>query len=293
MGNLLYAVMTQLVLFLPLAIGVNISYTVLRATDMTLDGSFVLGAAVFAKLTTVGLPPFLSAILALLSGSMAGVMVSLIQRGGKIDPLLAGIIAAFILVSLNLIIMGRPNISLLSTPTLVSSAFNRSDLYGYTVTGIYCLCICFIAAIILKTKFGLILRALGDNPALLKRLGKPLELYRTLGFAFTNTLSAASGILTAQVVGYADTSMGLGMTLTGIGAIILGQQALKIFTKSRSIRELGELGACLIGSSIYFFAMNMLLRMNIDPVYLKMILGLVLIVFLRAALRPVKQENPT
>jgi len=293
MEILLYSVMTQLVMFMPLALGVSISYTVLRATDMTLDGSFVLGAGVFAKLTTLGIPPFLSALIALISGAMAGIMVSLIQRGGKIDPLLAGIIAAFILVSINLIVMGKPNISLLSSNTLLSFAFNKSDLYGYTITGLYCITICFIAAILLNSKFGLVLRGLGDNPSLLKRLGKPVEFYRSLGFAFTNALSAASGILTSQVVGYADTSMGLGMTLTGIGAIILGQQVLKLFTNTSSIRILGELSACLIGSSIYFAAMNILLRMNVNPVYLKMILGFVLIIFLRAALRPAKNENPT
>jgi putative ABC transport system permease protein len=153
METLLYSVMTQLVTFMPLALGVSISYTVLRATDMTLDGSFVLGAGVFAKLISLGMPPFLSALIALVCGGLAGTMVSLIQRGGKIDPLLAGIIAAFILVSLNLIIMGKPNISLLSSNTPLSFAFNKSDLYGYTITGFYCMIVCVISAILLSSKF--------------------------------------------------------------------------------------------------------------------------------------------
>lgn len=83
MLDLLFAIATQSLTFLPLALGISVSYTILRATDMTLDGSFVLGAAVFARLVTLGISPTTAALAALMSGAAAGIMVSLIQRGGR------------------------------------------------------------------------------------------------------------------------------------------------------------------------------------------------------------------
>lgn len=289
MDTLLFSVITQSLTFLPLALGISISYTLLRATDMTLDGSFVLGAGVFAKLVTMGISPYLAALCALAAGGLGGIMVSLIQRGGRVDPLLAGILATFILTSANLALMGRPNISLLSQSTLFSAAFELSDFQGWMQVACYSLFICISTCFVLRTRIGLLLRALGDNPAFLKRLGKPVEYYRLAGFALTNLLAAASGLLTAQTVGYADIGMGVGMTLTGIGAILLGQQLFRLLSKKNTVRVYGEFAACLMGVMLYFFAMNTLLRFNVDPVYLKMILGMVLIIFLRSAARPASQ----
>lgn len=288
MLTLIFAMLTQSLTFLLLALGISISYTILRATDMTLDGSFVLGAGIFAKCITCGISPVLAGLAALMAGALAGIMVSLIQRGGKVDPLLAGVLATFILTSGNLAMMGRPNINLLSETTLLSSAFSKSETMGWLLTAGYCLVLCSISLCIIGSRFGLMLRGLGDNPQLLQRLGKNIELYRMAGFAFTNLLAAASGCLTAQTVGYADISMSVGMTLTGIGAIILGQQLVRFFLRKPKPRILTELLACLCGVLIYFFSLNSLLRLNVNPIYLKMILGLLLIIFLRAAVNPHK-----
>jgi putative ABC transport system permease protein len=293
MSNLIFSVMTQSLTFLPLSLAISISYSILRATDMTLDGSFVLGAGVFARLITQGCSPPLAGIIALFSGASCGMMVSLIQRGGKVDPLLAGILAYFILVSANLAVMGKPNINLLSQTTLLSSAFSISELTGWSVVACYSIAICIVTCLAINSRFGLILRGLGDNPALLQRLGKNIETYRLAGFAFTNLLSAASGCLTAQTVGYADIGMGFGMTLTGIGAIILGQQILRFFIKKSAPRIVFEFTACLIGVFIYFLAINGLLRLDINPVYLKMVLGMILILFLRTAVNPNLSRNVT
>ncbi|MDA8561768.1 ABC transporter permease, partial [Gammaproteobacteria bacterium] len=100
---------------------------------------------------------------------------------------------------------------------------------------------------------------------------------------FTNMLSAAAGCLTAQTIGYSDIGMGYGVTLTGIGAIIIGQHFLRYLIKDQNIRTALEMIACLIGVLIYFFAINGLLRLNIDPIYVKMLLGIILVFFLRAA----------
>jgi len=289
MENFFFTILTQTLTFFPLALGISISYTLLRATDMTLDGSFVLGAAIFARLVTLGVSPYFAVVFALFAGGLAGCMVSLIQKGGQVDPLLAGVLATFILTSGNLALMGRPNINLLSTPTLFSTAFERSEMHGWLLVAAYCFFICIIACLVIRSHFGLILRALGDNPILLQRLGFSIEIYRLLGFALTNTLAAASGLLTAQTIGYADIGMGVGMTLTGIGAIILGQQIMQVLLKSSHQRIFFEFSSCLIGVLLYFFALNGLLRLDISPTYLKMLLGFVLILFLRTAVKPKRE----
>ena len=189
METFLFSILTQALTFLPLALGISISYTLLRATDMTLDGSFVLGAVVFARLVTLGFSPYLAAPLALLAGGLAGVMVSLIQKGGKVDPLLAGVLATFILTSGNLALMGRPNINLLPEPTMFSSAFAKSDAAGWLLVATYCFFICITTCLIIRSRFGLTLRALGDNPSLLQRLGFSIERYRILGFALTEAIA--------------------------------------------------------------------------------------------------------
>jgi len=286
MFTFISSIITQSIPFLLLAFGISVSYNFLRATDMTIDGSFVLGAAVFARLVTAGFSPVLAATIALASGALAGMMVATIQRGGRVDPLLAGVLATFILSSLNLIVMGKPNINLLAQTTLLSAAFAKSDVVGWIVTAAYTTLLIIIAYALLQSRFGLTLRALGDNPKLLLRLGKNIEHYRLCGFALTNALAASAGCLTAQTVGYADIGMGLGMTLTGIGAIIIGQQILERVIKRHYFRLPMEFFACLLGVILYFFSLNGLLRLNVDPLYLKMILGLLLIIFLRAAVKP-------
>lgn len=291
MNAFVVSIITQSLTFLPLAFGISISYHILRATDMTIDGSFVLGAAVFARLLTLGVSPGLATLIALGCGAMAGILTALIQRGGRVDPLLAGVLATFILSSINLVIMGKPNINLLSQITLFSNAFEKSDLLGWLFVTFYSFVFCGIAFLIIKTRLGLTMRAFGDNPHLLKRLGKNIELYRMSGFALTNVLAAAAGCLTSQTIGYADIGMGFGMTLTGIGAIILGQQIIHRTSKQNYLRVGMEFLACLLGVLLYFFSLNTLLRLDVNPIYLKMILGIVLIIFLRAAVNTKLQRN--
>ncbi len=281
MLDLFFAVFTQAIPFLPLALGISTSFTLLRATDLSLDGSFVLGAVLFAHFVTMGISPIFSCLIAFIGGAIVGSFVSFIQRGGKIDSLLAGVLIVFILTSVNLIILGKPNVSLLSTPTLLSGAFEKSQFYGWCMTSVFCSILILFSFILIQSQFGLLLRALGDNPRLLQRLGYSVETYRTAGFALTNMLAAASGVISAQIFGYADVGMGLGVTLTGICAILLGQQFIKLIVKSNYIRGFGNFFACLSGVCIYFTGVNLLLRLDLDPIYLKMALGIALIIFLR------------
>jgi len=277
------AILSQLFPLLPLALAVYISFFILRATDLTLDGSFVLGAAVFAKMLELNYTPTIAGITALLAGTLSGTGVALIQRKQKIDSLLAGILATFVLLSVNLLIMGRPNISLLTKVTLLSNGINASELDINILSGAYSSILCLGVCLILVTRYGLLLRAFGDNANLLHRLGKNVETHRICGFALTNSLAAASGCLTAQTIGYADIGMGFGLTLTALGAVILGQQILQKFSPKQLLHGMQAFSVCLVGVAFYLLATNGLLRLNLSPIYLKMILGLILIMFLRTA----------
>ncbi|MES2204266.1 MAG: ABC transporter permease [Pseudomonadota bacterium] len=283
MLTVIYNFITQSLPFLPLALAIYISFNLMNATDLTLDGSFVAGAGVFAKLISMGISPILSTFAAMCAGVCTGALVACMQRHQRIDALLAGILATFILASGNLIMMGRPNINLLSQNTLVSSAFATSDTCGYLLVGIIVAILCGTALLLLKSSFGLRLRAFGDNPQLFTRYGFATERYRCFGFSLTNCLAACAGCLTAQTVGYADINMGVGMTLTGLGAIIAGQQLTMRFLKRNHLRIGFEFLACLMGVLLYFALMNTLLRLGVDPLYLKIVLGLILIFFLRNA----------
>jgi putative tryptophan/tyrosine transport system permease protein len=283
MISLLLATLTQSLTLIPLALGIHLSYTLLRATDMTIDGSFVLGAGVFAQLVTMGVSPYLAFLAALLCGAIAGAFTAFLQNGGRVDSLLAGILTSFILYSVNMVVMGRPNINLLTAHTLFSSAFAHSMILGWATVAslIGLLVVAFYS--LLQSRLGLRLRAFGDNAMLLSRQGYNVTALRFSGFALNNLLAAASGAITAQIIGYADIGMGVGMTLIGIGAIVLGQHLILPFIKKHYLRAGSELLAAFIGITLYFFILNGLLRFNINPIYLKLLLGFLLALFLRTA----------
>lgn len=266
---LLSTILEQSLLFFPFALGIYLSFCILRTTDMTTEGSFVLGAGVFARLSTE-LHPLVCLVIAMFSGVLAGIGVSRIQAHDKINSLMAGIIGLFILYSVNFQVMGRPNISLMSVAKIPS-------IYFLIIIVVISVLVCLL----MMSRVGLLLRAFGSNQVLLGALGKNVEGYRMLGLSLSNALTALCGALTAQANGYADLGMGFGMTLTGISAVIIGQRMVTVFSPFTLFNVLRELCACFLGVMIYFLAINLLLSYGVDPIYLKCVLGLVLIFLLR------------
>ena len=269
MLTILEAVLKQSVLFFPLALGVYLSFSILRTTDMTTEGSFVLGAGVFARLSTE-FNPFFCLGMALFSGMLAGFGVSRIQAKEKINSLMAGIIGLFILYSVNFQVMGRPNINLSSIEKIPGLYF--AGIIGFIVVGV---------ALLMMSRLGLLLRAFGNNQVLLGILGKNVEGYRMLGLGLSNALAALCGALTAEANGYADLGMGFGMTLTGISAVMIGQRLTSTLFPFTLFNIAREILACFLGVMIYFVAMNALLLYGVDPIYLKCVLGIALIFLLR------------
>lgn len=278
----LVSTLQQTLIFLPLAFGVYLSYEILLVTDLTVEGTFVLGAAIFARLATLGVNQFLSVLLALLGGALIGIGVTVMQRVAKINSLIAGILATFMLYSINFGVMNQPNISLLNNSIFLQNLQDyHTHLLLIFLIGITLLLI-FLLHALLKSKIGLSLRAFGCNPHLLKKLGKNPAVYLGIGLSLSNLLAALCGVMTAQLNGYADISMGVGMALTAIGAVVIGKKLLSGLSKTHFSPLIG-LFSCFVGAFIYFLIVNGFLSLNINPVYLKLVLGFVLIGFLSTA----------
>lgn len=286
MSSVIITALQQALLFLPLALGIYISYRILAITDLTVEGTFVLGAAVFARLLTAGMHEVTALLLALLAGGLAGAVVAMIQRFAKIDSLIASILAIFMLYSVNFKAMGRPNISLLNTHSLIIDLQNQQPLLLWFLISLFAIVLIALLALLLHSRLGLLLRAYGDNVQVLSHLGKNSLVLLVFGLVISNLLAALSGVLTAQINGYADINMGLGMALTAIGSMMIGLTVVKnLRHHDAPYRALFELPACFLGVFIYFAIVNGLLVIGVDPIYLKLLLGLVLIFFLSTAKR--------
>lgn len=276
---LCYLALQQALLFLPLVLGIYLSYRILNVTDLTVEGTFMLGAAVFARAVTQEVNEVSALLLGLGAGAGVGIMVALIQRYAAIDSLIASILALFMLYSVNFKIMGKPNISLLDTHTVLQQLQEYSPGSLWLAIALF-LAICVILLyILLHTRYGLLLRAFGTNRALLARLGRNTTVLLIVGLVLSNMLAALCGILTAQINGYADLSMAMGMALTGIGSLMIG---LKLASPWRQLKfnALIDLLACMVGVFIYFFLMNLLLYWGVDPIYIRCFVGVMLIFFL-------------
>ncbi len=270
--NIILAALEQSIIFFPLALGVYLSYAILKTTDMTTEGSFVLGGGAYARLLTLDCPVVLALAFALLAGVLSGFGVSFIQRMGKINSLIAGIIGLFILYTLNFKLMGRPNIGIDNFASFwVSKPFIFGLIFIITVSTV----------LLLATRFGLLLRAFGENAELLHALGKNIERYRYFGMGFSNALAALCGAFSAIINGFADLGMGFGMTLTAISTVMLGQQLHSSLFPNQPFGIVKEIMGCFLGVFLYFIAINSLLFYGLDPLYLKLVLGLVLVILLR------------
>ncbi len=273
--NIFYLALEQTIVFLPLVMGIYLSYKILQTTDLTVDGTFVLGAALYARSLSMGVEPLVAVLIALAGGFLGGVMVSLIQFKDKVNSLIASILALFILYSVNFQVMGRANISLQDNRTLIY-------LFGDQIILFMCLISIGLVVVILSSQLGLKLRGFGANKSLMQKITSNIEKFRMLGLGFSNMLAAFCGVLTAEVNGYADINMGFGMALTGIGSVVIGLDLIRRVYRSRKIFNVGsDILGCFLGGLTYFLSLNTLLRIGIEPINLKLVLGVILVMLLR------------
>lgn len=271
----------QSLVFLPLGLAVYLSYQVGRLTDLTAEGSFVLGAGAFARFVSEGYSPVFSLVIALFLGFLAGWGVSWIQASGKISPLISGILAWFMLHSLNFCIMGRPNIGLYDQLTLFSEFQNQGDWAFWAALAGATALLCVAMWVLLRSTLGLTLRAFGCHARLLERLGRSAKIYRILILGFSNLLAALAGIWFVEVNRYADLNMGFGMLLTAIATVLIGRHLIGLGFRGRPFSPSREVLSVILGIWVYFLMVQIFLLLGINPIYLKLLLGVALVIFLK------------
>jgi len=281
--SLLLHALEQGLVFGIMVLGVFITYKILDFPDLTVEGSFSLGAAVAAKVIFSGGDPLWGTFLAMIAGSLAGLLTGLLHTKLKLTNLLSGILTMTLLYSVNLRIMGRPNIPLLGKITLLGEIKNYfPDLsIDYLIPFFFLFLVVilkFLMDYFLSTEIGLTIIATGDNEQMIKSLGVNTDLTKLMGLCISNALVSLSGALFAQYSGFADVNMGLGTIVAGLACVIIGISIIKIPTIFwRTI-------AVLVGSLVYRLIMIIALRygysLGFKPGDLKLISVLLVIIAL-------------
>jgi putative ABC transport system permease protein len=240
------------------ALGAYLTFRVLDFPDLTVEGSFPLGAAVCAKLMVSDFDPWSATLIAGLVGCLAGFATAFLNLKLRILHILAGILTAIALYSINLRIMNRPNIGLINIPT-VYSPFEHL-VPSLWVPALLLAIVVIVAKVLidlfLATGYGLAMRAAGANPRMARANGIQDGRMIVTGLAIANGLTALSGALFAQMLGAADVSMGIGVIVVALAGVIGGTALMP----SRLIPMLTL--ACVIGSILYRLALALALNTN-------------------------------
>jgi putative tryptophan/tyrosine transport system permease protein len=250
-----------------MALGVFISFRTLNMPDMTVDGSFVSGAAVSVILSMSG-HPFLGLLIAFLAGGLGGCITAFLHTKLNIQPLLAGILTMLALYSLNLKILGgKANIPLLNKPTVFSwfEKILSGDYSQLILAAVLLLLVLVLLHLFLNTRLGFVLRATGDNDQMVRALGVNTNVIIFIGLALANGLAALSGAMIAQYQSYVDVGMGVGMVVIGLASVIIGEV---IFGTNPLLRRLI---AVILGSIVYRLIIAFALEVGMPPTDLKLV----------------------
>ncbi|MBU9722280.1 MULTISPECIES: ABC transporter permease [Bacillaceae] len=299
MVSALYGAFESGLIYAIMALGVYLSFRVLDFPDLTVDGSFVTGGAVTAIMIINGGDPFLATITGAIVGFLAGCVTGLLHTMGNINPLLSGILMMTALYSVNLRIMGQPNIPLLNQSTIFTEVrawwqnlrmdewlmkpFSALGIEGFAPrTFLVIISMILIVVMIklitdwlLKTEAGLALRATGDNPRMVKSLSANTKMYIVFGLGISNGLVALSGALIAQFNGFSDVNLGIGMIIVGLASVIIGES---LFGKKSIARATL---AVILGAIVYRMIIALALRLDfVDASDMKLITAIIVILAL-------------
>ncbi|KQV35657.1 MULTISPECIES: ABC transporter permease [unclassified Rhizobium] len=242
------------------ALGVFLAFRVLDFPDLTVDGSFPLGAAVAAVLIIAGVNPWFASGVAMIAGAAAGLVTAMLNVRFRILNLLASILTMIALFSVNLRVMGKPNVALLNVETMLTPFFGHG-LRDFYVRPLF-IGVLVVFAVILVWRFlesdaGLAMRATGANARMSRAQGINTDRQIYLGIAISNALVALGGALFAQTNGFADVTSGVGTIVVGLAAVIIGETLLG--TRGILIALIG----CVLGSILYRIAIQLALSTDI------------------------------
>ncbi len=271
MGGVLLVSLEQGLIFSLLAIGVVFTFKILDIADLSVEGTFPLGAFVLAKFLTNGMDPILAIIISFLAGAVGGFITFVLYKKLKIQPILAGILTMTMLYSANLRITGQSNVTLFDNETLFTK-FNMIPKVALLL--IVVLIIKILVDNLFKTEKGYLLVVTGDNEKLVKSLGKNPDKYTMIGLMLSNGLVALSGALMAQYQGFVDAGMGATMIVTALASIIIGDTFLK------NNRNLKLTTRAIIGAIAYRVIIGLAIHKGLNPNDLKAITAIIVVLFI-------------
>ncbi|MBN1501256.1 MAG: ABC transporter permease [Spirochaetes bacterium] len=268
-----------------MVLGVFITFRILDFPDLTVDGSFPLGAVIGAQVIISGMPVSLGLLAAFTGGGIAGGITAVIHNKLKVPNLLAGILTMTMLYSVNIRILGnRANVPLLHNKTVITGIHSISE--GLMKTEYATLIFFIIFVYIIKklldlffhTDLGLTLGAMGNNEQMIISQGVNPEILKIIGLALSNGLVALSGALAAQYLGFADVSMGIGIIVSGLASVMIGEFIFK--SNKIAVLTLSAVIGSIIFKGIMYFARIYGYAVRMTPNDLKLITGLMIIVLL-------------
>ena len=262
-----------------MALGVLITFRLLDVADLTVDGSFTLGAAVTVMLIIAGWPAWLAMLVAVIAGILAGLCTGLLHVKLGIPVILAGILTQFSLYSINLRIMGMAANKALSVDKynlILSSRNITSSILTSLVIAFVLVCVYYWY---FGTEQGSALRATGSNPAMSRALGIDIGAMKILGLAISNGVVALSGGLMSQYQGFADINMGRGAIVIGLAAVIIGEVLGKAIL-GKHLNFFGTMSFVVIGGVVYYLVVVLVLWLRLNSNDLKLITAVIVALFL-------------
>ena len=289
-------------------LGVMLAFRILRYPDLTPDGSFLLGSTTYAAVLSAGYPSSIALVFAFCMGSLAGVLTSLFHAWIGINRLLSGILTTMIAYSVAFrVLNGRPNVGLIRYPGLFSWFKVFDGLTWSKAFGIHLgqLLVCLIVSsfvagfllYLLRTEWGLLLRATGNNSDLVSEIERSPIVFQTQGLAIANGIVALSAAVISDRQGFADINMGTGVIITLVAALIIGEGLIRLFQSETHNLLLMRILSSFLGCFVYYLLYLLILRASIrgwllvevKPTDLRMLSALVVIVVV--ALRARNQES--
>ena len=275
--NLVPVTLIQSVIYAFAALGIMIPFRLLSFPDLTVEGSFPLGGCVAAALIAARIDPWLATLAALGAGACAGLATATIHLVFRLNTLLCGILVLTMLFSINIRVMGKPNIALFAYSTLFDDLLGASTgnlwarivlvsiLLGFSACGLLWF---------LKTEMGFALRAVGASQSMARAQGISVARYTLLGLGLGGALAAVAGALLAQNQAFADVSMGFGILVNGLASVIVGEQLIGRSTLAR------QLGAPIVGAVVYYQIVSLALALGLQPSDLKLLTGMFVLAML-------------
>lgn len=256
--------------FAGIAFGIYISMKIFNIPDITTDGSYTLGGVVTGAMLTHNQPGYIILPAVLLAGAIAGALTGIIHTKLKINALLAGILVMTALYSVNLTILGRSNLPLLNLPTLFSVVNLITDINqnSLIILVAFVLVVTVIIGYLLKSDFGIAMRATGNSEPMIRALGVNTDRMKITGLAIANALTALSGYLIVQLQGFADISMGIGIVIVGLGSVIIAET---IINWLRITAVWLSLVLVMAGAVIFQFVLAFTLNIGVDANLLKLV----------------------